>query len=475
MRFKSVVLLFQLFWLFVVRRVLGRGLLASPTARLSALFLTLAAFAGFNVLSYVVIRQYLGGTGLLEPVLQVANASIGFWVLIAYTLIRVLFMKADELLKLSFNLPVTNKERTLAFALFESSFVLLMTVFVFGAFSISTVLIEGPDYIPRVLTSIWFPAISTYLLLSLGYYLLERTLLALRIARLRGLVVPMVLALGLAVVFPQTNELSTQIAESYVYGRDYFAPVLLYAKLQKDIGLWLSTLVLFASSTALIPVVVAAAPRGYVPMRRFFVFLPSWLAARKFGVYVLVLFRSFETMVAVSFVIVYSVFAWIQHLVLPPYALALITFQGVYAFSNSEPLRRMVIYPGSTIANYLRLVGSQGVLLVAVGIPITAISTVQGVSFEASLPVAGFCVSNILISTLIGIAFPPEKGNPFTVIIGILLTMIIVMIVGLGLNAFNLDPIISAAIFAALNLMVVFYSILGMQRMERIARHEMAA
>ncbi|WAH98785.1 hypothetical protein [Arthrobacter sp. MMS18-M83] len=310
--------------------------MASPTARLSALLLTLAAFAGFNALSYVVIRQYLGGTGLLAPVLQVANASVGFWVLIAYTLIRVLFMKADELLKLSFNLPVTNKERTLAFALFESSFVLLMTVFVFGAFSISTVLIEGPDYIPRVLTSIWFPAISTYLLLSLGYCLLERTLLALRIARLRGLVVPMVLALGLAVVFPQTNELSTQIAESYVYGRDYFAPVLLYAKLQKDIGLWLSTLVLLASSAALIPAVVAAAPRSYVPMRRFFVFLPSWLAARKFGVHVLVLFRSFETMVAVSFVIVYSVFAWIQHLVLPPYALALITFQGVYAFSNSE-------------------------------------------------------------------------------------------------------------------------------------------
>lgn len=194
MRPWSVVLLFRLFWLFIVRRVLGRGLLASPAARLAAPFLVLAAFAGFNVLSYAVIRQYLGESGLLELVLRVANASVGFWVLIAYTLIRVLFMKADELLKISFNLPVTNKERTLAFSLFESSIVLLMTLFVFGAFSISTVLIEGPDYIQRVLASIWFPAISTYLILSLGYYLLERVLLALRIARLRGLVVPLVLA-----------------------------------------------------------------------------------------------------------------------------------------------------------------------------------------------------------------------------------------------------------------------------------------
>jgi hypothetical protein len=475
MRLKSVVLLFRLFWLFIVRRVLGRGLLASAAARLSALFLVLAAFAGFNVLSYVVIRQYLGGTGLLEPVLQVANASVGFWVLIAYTLIRVLFMKADELLKLSFNLPVTNKERTLAFSLFESSIVLLMTLFVFGAFSISTVLVEGPDYIPRVLASIWFPAFSTYLLLSLGYYLLERALLALRIARLRGLVVPMVLALGLAVIFPQTNEQSTQIAESYVYGRDYFAPALLYARLQEDFGLWLSTLVLLATSAAIIPAVVAAAPRNYVPMRRFFVFLPAWLAGLKFGVYMLVLFRSFETMVAVSFVVVYSIFAWIQHLVLPPYALALITFQGIYAFSNSEPLRRMVTYPGGTLASYLRLIGSQGVLLIAVAIPVMAMSMAQGVAIEACLPVAVFCLSNILISTLIGIAFPPEKGNPFTVIIGVLLTVIIVMIVALGLNVFNFHPATSAAIYAALNLLVVFYSILGMQRMERVARHEVAA
>jgi hypothetical protein len=384
-------------------------------------------------------------------------------------------MKADELLKLSFNLPVTNKERTMAFALFESSIVLLMTVFVFGAFSISTVLIEGTDYIPKVLVSIWFPAISTYLLLSLGYYLLERALQALRIARLRGLLVPMVLALGLVVTFPQTNEQSSQIAENYVFGREYNAPGLLYAKLQGDVGIWFSTLVLLATSAAIIPAIVAIAPRNYVPMRRFFVFLPSRLAGSKFGVYVLVLFRSFETMVAVSFIIIYSVFAWLEHLVLPPYALALITFQGVYAFSNSEPLRRMVTYPGRTVANYLRLVGSQGVLLMVVGIPVITISVGQGVSFEACLPVLGFCLSNILISTLVGIAFPPEKGNPFTVIIGVLLTMIVVMIVALGLNVFNFDPIISSAIFAALNLLVVFYSILGMRRMERIARHEVAA
>jgi hypothetical protein len=241
MRHKSVVLLFRLFWLFIVRRVLGRGLLASPVARLSALFLVLAAFAGFNVLSYVVIRQYLGGPGLLEPVLQGANASVGFWVLIAYT--------------------------TGSGAVHEG-----------GRASQALVQSAGDQ---------------------------------------QG----------------------------------------------KDAGI--------------------------------------------------------------------------------------------------RALR---------VIRYLRLIGSQGVLLIAVAIPVMAMSMAQGVAFDACLPVAGFCLRNILISTLIGIAFPPEKGNPFTVIIGVLLTVIVAMIVALGLNVFNIEPAISESIYAELN-----YIILGMQRMERIARHEVAA
>ncbi|MFJ5955442.1 hypothetical protein ACIQC5_05715 [Paenarthrobacter sp. NPDC092416] len=472
MRRNSVILLFRLFWIFIVRRVLGRGLLSSAAVRTSALVLVVTAFAGFNLLSYVVLKQYLGGTGLFEPVLQVANASVPFWVLIAYTLIRVLFMKADELLKLSFNLPVTNKERTLAFSLFEASIVLGMTIFVFGAFSISTVLIEGLEYVPKVLASIWFPALSAYLLLSLGYYVLERVLMALRWARFRGLVVPMVLATGLALLFPHTNEQSALIAQSFVDGKDYVTPVLVFAILEDTVGFWLSAVAFVTTTAVVIPVVVAFAPKAYVPLRRYFVVLPSRLADRKLGAYVLVLFRSFETMVAVLFVVVYSLFAWAQHIVLPPFALLLVTFQGVYAYANSEPLRRSSLHPGRTMTNYLCIVGSQGILLLTLAIPVVTISLVQGIAWDACLPVAGFCVSNILISTLVGIAFPPEKGNPFTVLIGVLLTVVVIMIVALGLNVFNLEPTMSAVVYTALSILVVFYSILGMKRMERISRHE---
>ncbi|WP_255771675.1 hypothetical protein [Pseudarthrobacter sulfonivorans] len=475
MRLRSVLLLSKMFWLFIVRRVLGRGLLRSRTAQLSALLLVLLAFAGFCLMSFVIIRQYLGGTGLLEPILQVANASVGFWVLIVYTLIRVLFLKADELLRLSFSLPVTNKERTLAFTLFESSIVLCLTVFIFGAFSLSTVLLEGPRYIPKVLAAIWFPAVTFYLVLSLGYFLLERLLLSVGLARLRGLLVPMVLALGLALAFPYSTELSNRIVESHFNGQVLAAPPLVFALIQGEHGIWLAAALFVAVSAVLLLLIVGAAPRSYVAVRRFFKVLPASLAATKFGAYLLVLVRSFETAVAVAFMFVYTVFAVLQNIVLPPFVLVLITFQGIYAYSNSEPLRRLATYPGTALRNYLCLVGSQAVLFLALAVPTVAAAQIQGIEFTTSLMIVGFCLGNILISTLIGIAFPPEKGNPFTVLMGVVLTVIVVMIVALGLNIFNLSMVMNLLIFVVLNAVVVIYSILGMKRLEMINRHEMAA
>jgi hypothetical protein len=475
MRTRSVLLLSKMFWHFIVRRVLGRGLLRSRSAQISALLLVLLAFAGFCFMSYVIIRQYLGGTGLLEPILQVANASVGFWVLIVYTLIRVLFLKADELMRLSFSLPVTNKERTLAFTLFESTIVLCLTVFIFGAFSLSTVILEGPQYIPKVLASIWFPAITTYLVLSLGYFLLERLLLFSGLARLRGLLVPMVLALGLALAFPYSTELSNRIVESYFYGQEFFAPPLVYAAVQEKYGLGAAAGLFVAASAALLLLIVVAAPRSYVAVRRFFKVLPSSLAGTKFGAYLLVLVRSFETTVAVAFMLIYTVFALLQNLVLPPFVLVLITFQGIYAYSNSEPLRRLSAYSGGPFRNYLCLVGSQAVLFLGIAVPTVAAAQLQGIAISTSLMIVGFCLGNILISTLIGIAFPPEKGNPFTVLMGVVLTLIVVMTVALGLNIFNLSMAVNALIFLLLNAVVVIYSILGMKRMEMINRNEMAA
>ncbi|WP_189015189.1 hypothetical protein [Paenarthrobacter histidinolovorans] len=443
--------------------------------RITGAFIVIIGFAGFNVLSYTVMRQYLGGTDLFEPVLAIANVSVGFWVLIAYTLIRVLFLKADELLKLSFNLPATNKERTLAFALFEASVVAVITVFVFGAFSISTVLLEGPAFITNIVVSIWLPVASMYLLLSVAYYLLERGLIVMRLARLRGLLVPMILALGLSVLFPYTNEQTAVIAESFIEGRDYVSPLLVYSMLEKNFGLWLAVLIFAAASTAIVAGIVAAAPRAYVPLRRFIVVLPSRIATWRLGAYTLVLFRSFETLVAVIFVFAFALFAWLQHIILPPYVLALITFQGVYAYVNSEPLRRMSALRFSAWKNYLSIVCSQLILWVTVAIPVVAVSLAQGIEVSACLPVAGFCLSNILISTLIGIAFPPEKGNPFTVLVGAVLAIIIILTIALGLNVFNLKPVVSAVVYSVLNILVVMYSILGMRRMERIQRHEVAS
>lgn len=472
MRIRSALLLSRMFLLFILRRVLGRGILSSRSVRLGAGITTLLAFIGFGLMSFVVFKQYFGGTDLFEPILQVANASVTFWVLAVYTLVRVLFLKADELLELSFNLPVTNKERALALTIFEATIVLAATAFFFGAFSISTMLLEGPTYIPKVVSSIWFPAVTVYLLLSLGYFLLEQILFAVNLARLRGVIVPIALALGLAIVFPLVNEQSNDIVAGFVGGVEVFIPQMIYSVSLADFGLWAPLALFILTTTVLMTLIAAAAPRSYVPVMRFFKFMPSSLADSRFGAYILVLVRSFETGVVVSFLLIFSIFTLIKGIEMPPYVLILLTFQGIYSFSNSVPLRKSVLYPGSSLANYVCLIGSQYVLLGVVAIPMIAISSVQGIELSSSLFVLALCISNVLLSTFIGIIFPPEKGNPFSVLIGVVLTMIVVITVTLGLNLFNLSPSLNITAFLVLNVVVVLYSIVGMNRIERIARNE---
>ncbi|MGH1524578.1 hypothetical protein ACRAWC_11260 [Leifsonia sp. L25] len=67
------------------------------------------AFIGYCLLSVAVLRHMFGDAEYIVAILTSAGISTFFWVAVTYAIIRVLFLKADELVQLSFVLPVTNK------------------------------------------------------------------------------------------------------------------------------------------------------------------------------------------------------------------------------------------------------------------------------------------------------------------------------------------------------------------------------
>lgn len=472
MRPASALVLVRFFLLFVVRRILSRGILRSKIARWSSAVGVCSAFVGYCLLSVAVLRQMFGGAEFIGPIVTSAAISTLFWVAVAYTVIRVLFLKGDELLQLSFSLPVTNKERTLAFGLFEALIIVIALCAAFGGLATACLLFLGPDAVSLLMTGIAMPALSLYLCASLAYLVIERMLAALGLARLRGLVVPVVLAGILVLAFQTVNIQSQDFLRSFISGDTYVAPQLIYVWLEEEFGL-LSAIGAFLAFALIAGLMIQlVSPRSYVPVKRYFKLLPACLASTRFGAHFLVLVRSFETGVVLVFIAVVSVVVWVNQLSIPPFAMLLATFQGIYTLSNSQPLRRIGPRVSTAAMDYFFLVAPQAVLLSIVAIPTAIIAAVGGTGLLTSAAIAGFGLANICMSTLVGIAFPPEKGNPFSVLIGVVLMMVVVGALAIGLNVFNLPPYVNVAVIGAAALVSVAYGVYGIRQIERKQRYE---
>lgn len=184
-------------------------------------------------------------------------------------------------------------------------------------------------------------------------------------------------------------------------------------------------------------------------------------------------FRSFENQfVLVSAVVAAFAIPW-KSWNAPPAYIMLPAFLGIYAYASSEPLRRLTPFRQSAGVFYLQLIGSQATIMLALGAVLGTVYLAQGGQLSAILSVFGFGLMSIVMTNLVGIIFPPEKGNPFSVVIGVILLLSVVATFAVGLNMFGLPTEVNVTIIAVLLGFAVFFSVLGISRNEKGVRHEM--
>lgn len=466
MRARSVILLVRFLLQFFTRRVLGRGVLAQRPVRWLLGGGVVAAYAGYCLLSIVVLREFLDGSDLTGVLLEMAGLSTVFWVVAVYTVLRVLFLKSDELLQLTYTLPATNRERVLAFVVFEALIIGLASLGAVGAICLAALVLAGPAALEPIGFGVACPALLTYLLVSSSYHLVERALLAIGHARLRGIVVPILLAVAMAGLFQAVNAQTVGYAAAYLEGRAYAAPQLAFLRLDQAAGPIVAAGATLLTVAIMTFTVIVTAPRDYAPVKKFFRLMPAAWAASRFGAHVLVLVRSFETLFVLLIVLAVTALVALNDLQMPPFQLVLLTFQGIYAFATAEPLRRIGTLRPAPASHYTHLVTAQVAVLAVVAVPVVAVSVLQGIEAGAILPVLGFSLVNVVVSTLLGIVFPPEKGNPFSVVVGLVLMIVVVMTLALGINIFSLPAILNAGIVIGLTALAAYFGVLGIARMD---------
>ncbi|MDY0984249.1 hypothetical protein SOM10_10110 [Microbacterium sp. CFBP9023] len=457
---------------FLVRRIARRGVLRLPSVRWTIALAGLAAFVGFCAFGVVILRQLISEPEQLSPLLRVVGVSTPLWILTVFTVVRVLFMKASDLVELTFSFPLTNRARTLGFMLFESLVMGLGVVLMLGALVTGTISIGGFGILDQVITCLVMPSTVAYLVASVYYLGLERLLLRLRLARLRAFLVPVVLAATLVALYLGVSTQSESVLFAAVgQGDDYFAVQLLFADIAASHGTMAATGIWLAMLALLVCAVFAIAPRQFDPTRRFAI-VPRLFGPTEFGAYFAAHIRGIETVTVCGISLAGSYALFLADIRLPPILLLAVTVQSVYAYVSTEPLRACGPRRHGPGMRYVLVIGPQLATLAIIASPISILSALTGARLDEILSVVGFAVSNVIVLTLAGIAFPPEKGNPFSVIAGAAVAGLVTGTIMLGTNLLGLPPQFTVGVMLALTLIAAALSIAGMDRIERTSRHE---
>lgn len=456
---------------FLIRRIARRGVLRTPAARWGLAAALLAAFIGFCAFGVVTLRQLIADPALLSPLLRVVGTSTPLWVLTIFTVVRVMFMKSSDLVELTYSFPVTNRARTLGFMLFETLIVGTGVSVTLGALITGTISIGGIGVLGEVITCLVMPTTVAYLLANVFYLGIERLLMRLRLARLRAFLVPVILATVIvAVSWGVSMQSEPVLFAAAGTGDDYFAVQLVFADIAAAHGPIVATAAWLLAVAVLIVAACAIAPRQFDPTRRFTA-LPRLFGPSEFGAYVSAHLRAIETITVCGIAVAGSYALFIAQIRLAPLLLIAVTIQAVYAFVSTEPLRASGPRRHPPAMRYLLLLAPQMLALALVAVPTSVLSALTGTTWDEIIAVVGFGVSNVVVLTLAGITFPPEKGNRFSVIAGVVIAGLVTGTIMLGTNLLGLPAWFNATVMTLLTLTSAALSINGMRTIERTARH----
>ncbi|WP_146603573.1 hypothetical protein [Micromonospora endophytica] len=462
-------LLARFFW----RRVLSVGILRSRIGRFGIGLFALLSILGLTAIATLYLRDMLSDMAIVQLLFQVASVSATFWTIIAFIFVKILFMKSHEFLRLTFQLPITNHERSAAMLLYEMSFASAVALVLFIPASLAVIIQHGLPALMLVLGGVVFPALTLYLFLALTYNVIFRLAEALRMVRMSQLIVSIIFVFAVFFYNSRTPAILLQMSDDYLNEREAFYPTAAYISVLDNYGPIAMMVLFFGCAAVLVSLALGSAPKVPPIVRQFVKFPLVGFARYRVVAFVAAIARRWELWLA-------SVIAYLCFLSLvtsnspaqAPYALLILLVQSIYAYVGVAPLRRLAGPRVSAWSEYLLIVSSQLLVLLLLALPVILGSQI------AQIPLAAIgwsllaCASSVLSATLIGIVFPPEKDNPFTVLVGLGALFAVVGILGVMVGILSLPAAATIAILVGAHGVVVAYGVAGIQSLRRKARYE---
>ncbi|WP_250031718.1 hypothetical protein [Paractinoplanes maris] len=472
MRLKHSLALARMLMLFFSRRVLRKGALRAAPVRLAVAVGLVALLVMGAAVAYSFLKDVGGDTEIWRFLFEVSTVSLILWVQIAFLIVKILFMNSEEILELSFQLPVTNRERSVAFMIYEISMTGIVVALGAFSFSVAALLVLGPAAIPQLLVSIILPVVLAYLLLSAIYQILARVVGFLRLRSIENVL--LILALFVLLVFysSRMQGLVLEASQAYLNKDEKFAWATAVSWVAHQYGAPAAIGAATALAIAVFFLVIRLAPSRYIRHSRYIDVPAGRWARRLLGPYDWCLLRSSQTMVNATTTLVLFVYLLFDSKINPIWSFAILSVGGLYQFAATQPLRVLVGTTSSHWRIYGLLIRAQLILLALFALPGIAILWIVDAQAlgQGSTALLG-CVSGVLITTCVGIIFPSEKDNPFSVFVGMSLVGALLALAVISVGLLQLPPVAIAFSFAGILLLLVWYGVYAIKESEMRRRN----
>lgn len=154
---------------YLVRVVVGKGVLKSRAARLGAFACVMLFLLTATILAVILTHDGAGEATTRDLVLTVSSLSSVVWTAVAFLIVKVLMADAGTMMAITHHLPITNRERQRAVGVLDGATTLLIVIIGMFATSVSTLVNFGISAIPGLTMCVVMPATATYTVLEMSH------------------------------------------------------------------------------------------------------------------------------------------------------------------------------------------------------------------------------------------------------------------------------------------------------------------
>ncbi|WYJ97551.1 hypothetical protein DOK67_0001860 [Enterococcus sp. DIV0212c] len=472
MRLTKVISLFKLFYLFFVRKVTNIGLLKKKMFRVLLLFIIVSLVSVVTIGIYLFLNEIGNQKLQAELILDVYTGNILMWTSIIFIFLKVLFMKSNQFLQMTFQLPVKNQERNTALLLFELVLSMICILLVSSGVVIAFIMKYQWIYIAKIFANVFFTSITIYLILQLIFSLLSWCVIVLHLQKFKTLIQFFSLLSIVAIFFVCYPIVIDNMLINYLDKIRNENVLLGYSFILKQTNFFVTSLVFLLISFCLAVGILFIPNNEYITDNKN---LPLKIKINKvnmFKLYFLCLYRNIENysymMISLTIYLYLLLFTNIQ----ASLAFLIPTIVGIYLFIQTENIRWYYSKKEYNVFwDYFNLIFSQYLFLSIVSSPFVLVELLFKKNVKEIFSFCFVLFLSILLFTLIGILFPPKRENPFSVFVGFVVVITITFVLAVILLIFNWSAIVNGLIMLLLIIITIYYSLNGLKKLQEDIRH----